>query len=335
MRHYQQLSIYDLAWATDWHAHFGRVCPVIVEIGFGNGNYLVALAKNNPDHHVIGIEIASKSLEKAEKKVMTLGLDNVQIINGRGESALAHLFAPASVAQFHINYPDPWFKARHAERRFIKRDTLDLLADRLQVGGRLYLATDILDYAEMSDELLQATPTLTNLLPERWATHYPERLITTKYEAKGYREGRSGHYFVYERNATPAPVIPVIKELDMPHVVIATPLHAQDIVARHEKQTYNPEAGVYVMLQDVFLHQNNQAVLFEVMIEEPTIEQKLGIMLFPRDETHDGMRTYTVRYAGFGHPRMTRGLHHATRLLAEWVIAMHPQARIIGASLSV
>ncbi len=331
MTKHPQLSIYDLEWATDWSAIFGTSHPLIVEIGFGNGDYLVALGKDNPNCNVIGVEIASKSLEKAEAKVATARLENVRIVSGRGESALYHLFEPASVTQFHVNYPDPWFKARHASRRFIKRDTLDLLANRLLQGGRLYLATDILEYAEMSDALLQKTPSLANLLPTQWTNHYPERLTTTKYESKGFREGREGHYFVYQRNTHPALDMPVIKELDMPHAVIHIPIEPQEIVAKHSKQTHNPEDGIYVMLQDVFLHQNGHAVLFEVIIEEPTIEQKVGIMLFPRDEAHG----YTVKYSGFGHPRMTKGLHYATRFLAEWVTSMHPDGKILGGSLAI
>lgn len=69
-----KLSVYNLPWPTDWGKVFGRSAPLIVEIGFGNGNYLLELARQNPDCNVIGLEIASRSLEKAERK---LGLNGV------------------------------------------------------------------------------------------------------------------------------------------------------------------------------------------------------------------------------------------------------------------
>src|SRR5690606_12868108 len=106
-----------MEWATNWTALFGRERPLIVEIGFGNADYLIALAKANPECNVIGFEIASQSLDKAERKIKSEKLSNVLAIFSTGETALNHLFTPASIRQIHINYPDPWFKSRHAGRR--------------------------------------------------------------------------------------------------------------------------------------------------------------------------------------------------------------------------
>jgi tRNA (guanine-N7-)-methyltransferase len=326
-----KISCYTLSWSADWTALFGAERPLIVEIGFGNGAYLLELAKQNPDCNVIGLEIASQSLEKTEAKIAKSGLTNVRAIFSKAETALYHLFEPNSVREFHVNYPDPWFKDRHARRRLIQRDTLDSIVNRLQIGGKFYLATDIVAYAEMSHELLQATPQLTNLLDAPWVNTFPQRLITTKYEAKGYEEGRIGNYFWYERNATPALDIPVMKELEMPHMVISTPMPASEIVARAEKQTHNPTEGIYIMFRDAFLHQNNRAMMFEVSIEEPTIDQHIAIMLFPRDEPH----AYTVKYTTLGQPRMTAGLHHATALLADWVVSLHPEAKVLARKVGI
>ena len=78
----------------------------------------------------------------------------------------------------------------------MQRDTLDAIVSRLQPGGTFYLATDIHAYAEMSHELLAATPGLDNLLPDAWAPRVPER-VSTKYEATARREGRACYYFAY------------------------------------------------------------------------------------------------------------------------------------------
>ena len=102
-------------------APLSRAAPLIVEIGFGNGDYLIHLAETRPDHNIIGVEISSQSLAKAEAKIEKRGLLNVRPIHCRAETALAHMLEPEAVAEFHINYPDPWFKKRHQRRRLIQR----------------------------------------------------------------------------------------------------------------------------------------------------------------------------------------------------------------------
>lgn len=328
---HQKLSLYSMAWSPNWAELFGAERPLIVEIGFGNGAYLLELARRHPDYNIIGFEISSKSLEKAEKKIQSARLNNALVVFSRAESALTHLLPPESVHAFHINYPDPWFKSRHAERRLIQRDTLDSLVSRLVVGGKLHLATDILDYAEMSHELLSQTPSLTNCYNSAWLPQDPHRFIMTKYERKGYTEGRTGHYFLYERNATPAPIVPLVKELEMPHIILETPLTPQELLQKYEKQYFNPAPDIHIATRDAFIDQSGRALLIEILAQDPTLEQHIGLMLFPREEQN----TYTLRYTTLGQPRATVGLHYATALLAEWLVSLHPQAKILSRMVSV
>lgn len=324
-------TAYDLAWPTDWVALFGADRPLIVEIGFGNADYLIALGQQYPDHHIIGLEISHISTDKAVRKMKNNGLSNILPILSRAETALHHLFQPQQVQQFHINYPDPWFKNRHSGRRLMQRDTLDAIVSRLQVGGLLYLATDIAAYAEMSDALLRETPQLDNRLDAAWVNQLPERLITTKYEQKGYREGRPGHFFVYERNAQPAPPVPVIEELPMPHAVLETPLAPDAILEAFDGRTeFNTGDGIHVTLIDGFWNPRRESLLFEVHIEEPTIDQHVGLLVLPkRDESN----RYTVKYAALGMPRATLGMHRAVNTLADWVAGLHADGVVISRKL--
>lgn len=324
----RKLSCYNLPWPTDWAQVFGADRPLILEIGFGNGDHLIHLGRTKPDHHIIGVEVANQSLEKAERKIHHQRLSNARAVHGRGETALHHLFGPASLSEVHINYPDPWFKDRHAGRRLVQRDTLDAIVSRLLPGGRLYLATDIVAYAEMSHALLIETPGLTNCLAEAWVHELPGRFMT-KYELKGLREGRSGHYFVYERNDQPAPKIPVVRDLPMPHVVLQTPMPLSDVLAQSGQLAY--DAGdIHVSVIDTYINARRGALLFEVYIDEPTIEMHIGIMVTPRDEPN----TYTVRYNTMGFPRSTLGLRQATAFLADWIVSLHPEAKIIESRVS-
>lgn len=320
------LTYFNLGWTTDWTAIFGVERPLLVEIGFGNGAFLAELAARHPDHNVIGLEISSKSLEKAQNKLIARGLANACVVYSAGEVALHHLLEQESVQAFYINYPDPWFKTRHAKRRLMQRDTLDALVSRLVVGGKLHLATDIVEYAEMSHELLANTPALTNLLGEAWSNHDPNRLLTTKYEAKGLREGRVGNYFLYERNASPAPDVPVLRELYMPHVILETPDTPEELVTRFQRVAFNPAPDIHVAIRDAYISRSRRAVLYEAHVEEPTIEQHIAIMLMPREEAN----CYTLKYTTLGHPRVTMGLHYATEQLGEWIVSLNPNARIIA-----
>lgn len=321
---YPKLNSHLMPWPTDWTALFGSDKPLIVEIGFGNGDYTVALAQAHPDCHIIGFEVSNQSLEKAESKIARHGLHNARAVHSRGETALHHLFEPQSVREIHINYPDPWFKSRHAGRRIMQRDTLDAIVSRLAVGGLFYLATDIVDYAEMSHELLMATPGLDNLLDVPWTHHLPDRLITTKYEAKGIEEGRPGNYFKYRRNARPAPDIPVQKEHPMPHVVLATPLSPQAIAEQVSREVFH-RGAIHVALFNGYWNPQHDSALFEINIEEPTIEQHIALSLRRREVPNE----YTLRYATFGMPRPTDGMHFATHALAQWIVGLHPEARVL------
>lgn len=321
---------HTLPWPADWDDLFGAKRPLIVEIGFGNGDYTIALAKANPDCNVIGFEVASQSMYKAERKMSRLASQNAIAIHSRGETALHHLFTPQSIREVHINYPDPWFKSRHAGRRIMRRDTLDAIVNRLEPGGLFFLATDIREYAEMSDELLQETPGLENQLGASWLHDFPDRLITTKYEEKGLKEGRPGHYFKYRRNSLPAPTIPVQEELFVPHIIIRTPMQPRSIVEQFEKMAFH-SGDIHVAALNGYWNPKYQTILFDVVIEEPTIEQHIALTLVTRENPEE----YTLKYASFGMPRPTEGMHHATNFLAEWVIGLHPEAEILSRRVKV
>ncbi|MBC8098711.1 MAG: tRNA (guanosine(46)-N7)-methyltransferase TrmB, partial [Armatimonadetes bacterium] len=221
----RRLRATDLPWATDWAAIFSTdlARPLILEIGFGYGQMLKHLAHTRPDANIIGVEISNESLLRAEAAIQHGKLPNVRVVYSRAETALYHLFAPDTLHAIHINFPDPWFKTSHTHRRLMQRATLDVMVSRMQVGAHLYLATDIAEYAVMSAKLLAETAGLTNLLDAPWVHTLPGRTVT-KYEARALKEGRTCHYFAYERNGEPALPIPVYQDAPMPHLIFTSPL---------------------------------------------------------------------------------------------------------------
>jgi len=182
----------------------GRVAhplPLVVEIGFGRGEFLLEFAQREPEQAFVGIEISYKRALKMARRLARLAIANVAIVEGRAEELLRDVLEDASVACFWLNFPDPWPKKRHARRRFVQPETLALLARRLVPGGVLRVATDDPSYAEWIDAQLAATPALANCYaPDRWRASAPDRTATA-YELEWRALGRSFHFFEYERRA--------------------------------------------------------------------------------------------------------------------------------------
>ncbi len=322
-----KLNYLTVDWPLNQSRLFEQVGSIIVEIGFGNGDYLIHLAETRPHCNIIGFEISSQSMDKAEAKIEKRGLHNVRPIQCRAETALAHLLTPASIAEFHINYPDPWFKKKHRRRRLIKRDTVDLLTSRLAEGGQLHLATDIIEYAEMAHEVLSKTPGLRNQFEMPWVDEIDGR-FRTKYEIKGYREGRRGHFFRYQRNSTPVQHSAVIEDLEMPHLFLLSPLSAAEVVDRFEA-TRREAGGVYIAILHAYVDRKRDTAVFEVVVKEPTIEQHALLVLSPRDESGQ----YIVKMTAVGHARPTYGMHRAVEAVGEWIADLNEGARILERKL--
>ncbi len=322
----RQLSTHSLPWPTDWPAEFGTVGqarPLIVEIGFGYGQMLFHLAEQFPDANIIGVEVASKPIETVERRLIRRGVANVRVVYGYAETLLHHALQPASVQQIHVNFPDPWFKSGHVHRRLMKRPTVDAITSRLVPGGMMYLATDIDEYAEMSHELLTATPGLTNHFATPWAGSIDNR-VTTKYEAKAVKEGRTNKYFAYRRNDSPAPDVPVIREIAMPNLVFESSLSLPQMVDTFERTTESfPEDDIHVSVMHAFVSPGS--VLYEVYVKEATIEQHVGFLVVPRQ---DKPGTYTLKLSSIGHPRPTEGMHRAA-VVIEGVIKQAGEYRAI------
>jgi len=318
----RKLTTTNLDWPVDWGEVFGEQGverPLIVEIGFGYGQMLDHLSTSFPEAWIVGVEVASRPLETVERRIIREKRTNVRVVHGYAETFLGHLLGPSSVDQFHVNFPDPWFKSGHAHRRVMKRETVDAIVSRLKPAGHFYLATDIIEYAEMVHELLVATPGLTNQFDAPWSDSIDNR-VTTKYEAKAIREGRTNKYFAYMRNNHPAPHVPVMTERPMPNIVFKTPTSLETLVGKFEKTTESfSDEDIHVSVMNVF--HNGDTLLFEVYIKEPTIDQHLGYLVVPKQ---DQPGEHTLKLASFGHPRATDGVHRGAAVV-DAIIQRHAE----------
>lgn len=198
------------AQALDLDALFGRQAPRVLEIGFGNGENLAALAGRHPERDYIGIEVHPPGVGQLLQQVAAQGLSNVRLFCHDAVEVLAEALPPASLDEVLILFPDPWHKKRHHKRRIVQPAFLDLVASRLKVGGVLRLATDWVPYAEQMLELLALNPLYHNLAaPGPYMPRYAERSLT-RFERRGQRLGHEVRDLAFQRCTADLRTVPQV-----------------------------------------------------------------------------------------------------------------------------
>lgn len=141
---------------------FGRVAPLVVEIGSGTGDAVVQGAHARPETNFLAIEVYRPGLAATVAKIVRHDLTNIRLVQADAVQVLRHMLGKGSVTEIWVFFADPWHKNRHHKRRMVNPDFADLAASRLAPGGTLRLATDWADYATQMREVLGACGSLTN-----------------------------------------------------------------------------------------------------------------------------------------------------------------------------
>jgi tRNA (guanine-N7-)-methyltransferase len=173
---------------------FGRVAPLIVEIGSGVGEATAELAAARPAYNVLAFEVWRPGVADTFRRLEQLGAGNVRALSVDAVWSFEHLLEPGSVSELWTFFPDPWPKKRHHKRRLVSPAFAELAASRLVPGGVWRLATDWADYAEQMVAVLDSVPTLSGGVVGRWA----DRPVT-KFERKGVSAGRQITDLTYRR----------------------------------------------------------------------------------------------------------------------------------------
>ncbi|MBF0341536.1 MAG: tRNA (guanosine(46)-N7)-methyltransferase TrmB [Magnetococcales bacterium] len=172
---------------------------LVLEVGFGNGQFLTRQAAANPQDRFIGIEVFQEGMAALIRRLQREGITNTRIIPDDARLVLQERIPPESLDWVVINFPDPWPKKRHHKRRIVQPEMLDLLARRLRSRGLLTLATDWEEYALWMADTLENHGAFENLAaPDRFAPQ-PEFWHETRFELKGVHAGRRIHHLVWRR----------------------------------------------------------------------------------------------------------------------------------------
>jgi tRNA (guanine-N7-)-methyltransferase len=203
-----QSRAFDLHWGRygleyagctrDYAAVFGRRAPLVLEVGFGNGEQVVHGARGEPERDFIGVEVHRPGVGRLMNAISAEGLANVRVYCHDAVEVLQHEVADGALDELRVYFPDPWPKKRHHKRRLVQAAFVELAARKLRIGGVLHLATDWQDYADHMRAVLAAAMTFRPLHAEALVPR-PAARAETHFERRGLRLGHAVSDLVYQR----------------------------------------------------------------------------------------------------------------------------------------
>jgi tRNA (guanine-N7-)-methyltransferase len=170
-------------------AAFGRAAPCTLEIGFGNGENLLALAAARPERDFLGIEVHRPGVGRLLLALEARALTNVRILCHDAVEVFDRQITAESLQEILILFPDPWPKKRHHKRRLIQRPFAEVMTRALAPGGLLRVATDWQPYALEMLETLGALRALENLAADGAFVARPAERAPTRFERRGTQLG--------------------------------------------------------------------------------------------------------------------------------------------------
>lgn len=177
--------------AGNWRHIFGNDHPIHIEIGMGKGQFLTALAAQNPQISYVGIEKYSSVLIRAAEKQEQLLLPNIRFVRMDAEK-IGEMFGPDEVSRIYLNFSDPWPKERHAKRRLTSQTFLARYESILAPGGQIEFKTDNQELFAFSLE--EAAAAGWNILSRTRDLHHDPVQnagnIMTEYEERFSAQGR-------------------------------------------------------------------------------------------------------------------------------------------------
>ncbi|MFK7851018.1 MAG: tRNA (guanosine(46)-N7)-methyltransferase TrmB [Akkermansiaceae bacterium] len=159
--------------------------PLEIDLGCGDGSFLIDLAKKLPDRDFIGVERLLGRCRKVSKKIQRSGLENAQILRLDSKYVIEWLMPLASVSRIHLLCPDPWPKARHHRRRLVQVSFLKKVEAVLENGGEFLFMTDHEEYFEYASEKIHESQ-LFEILPwDEDTFFYPKTDFQIQWEGEG------------------------------------------------------------------------------------------------------------------------------------------------------
>ena len=170
---------------------FSRCGRRVLDIGFGDGESLAAMAAADPCTDYLGIEVHRPGIGHLLLRAAELDLDNLRILCADAATVIARQLPDTCFDRIQLFFPDPWPKARHHKRRLIQSPFITLLARKIKPAGQLLMATDCADYAHAILNVLNTAPELCNTVKGDGFAPRPAERLPTRFERRGRQLGHT------------------------------------------------------------------------------------------------------------------------------------------------
>jgi len=180
-----------------WSALFPLPAPVEIEVGCGDGAFLVAVGRRHPERNFFGLERSPAKARRLAERVERLATANVRSLRADAVCLVSAVIPTASVAAYHVYFPDPWWKRRHAPRRVFTPAFVAGVARTLWDDGRLHFATDVQAYSVVARQSVLADG---RFIEVAVGDDHPG--LTTSFARKYRGAGRPLYPFTFVRRAT-------------------------------------------------------------------------------------------------------------------------------------
>ena len=178
---------------------FERSAPIILEIGFGNGESLAKTAAQNPDKDYIGIEVHKPGVGNLLAQLERQSISNVRVFYHDAIEVLENCIPEHSLSAVHLFFPDPWHKRKHHKRRIVRPSFVHLIAQKLIAGGYFHAATDWQHYAKHMLKILNVADQFANQSSDQSYCPRPDYRPLTKFEQRGLRLGHGVWDLIFKR----------------------------------------------------------------------------------------------------------------------------------------
>ena len=181
----------------DLEQAFGRSAPLVLDIGVGMGNTSIALALDHPENDFLAVEVHRPGVGSLIRQANSAKIKNIRIICNDVIEVLSRQMPNRSIEKVYIFFPDPWPKKRHHKRRLVNADFLSLLLPKMKTHGRIYIATDVEEFASYLLTECDKHQGLINLAGKGNYAPRPEWRPLTKFEQRGLKLEHPVFDFIY------------------------------------------------------------------------------------------------------------------------------------------
>lgn len=262
-----------------WNEIFKNDNPIVVEIGFGHGEFTQEMARKYPEKNFIGFEMSITSVAKIQRRLKKENMENVRILMTDGRFGIRNLFEDNSIEKVIVNFPCPWSKEKHFHRRITVPEFYDSLKMVLTDSGEFELATDVGPYADDAYELaLEMGFSVSKIKVNE------DRPVKTRFETKWIKYGRDIYTFRMRKNEYQKAERLLEEEEPMPHASIKKEKADLSNIFTNLNTPFKSGSGKQVCIfKGAFSDDKSSHYLVKTIAVDGEFEQHFFINIFERD----------------------------------------------------